>query len=628
MEGFNINEELNKLPTSPGVYIMHKAGGEIIYVGKAKNLKNRVRQYFNESYKKTNKILQMVHNIDYFEYIVVDNELESLILESNFIKEYRPKYNTLLKDDKNYPYIKVTINEDFPRVFFVHRKYDDNAKYFGPYKSAGTVYQILDYIKKNYKIRNCKMAITKEDNEKHFDDKNAPMVIKNGTKKKECLYYHLNMCLAPCIDKTVYGVYKNQLHDICLFLNGDFNEIIKNLKSLMNEASNNNDFEHAIKYRDQINSIYEIEERQKIDQKTDSDIDVVGFYKGEKVAVVQIFEIRDGNIINRNVHFLDIDQNDLDVDILESFIKQYYNDPYFLPSEILLPFNLNEEDLISKWLSRDKKKIKIVVPKIGQNEKLVKLATTNAKIQYEQRSKKYEKEKNEIKIAYNTLEKIIGDTNIDRIESYDISNTAGSINVASMVVFQHGNFMKNEYRKFRIKTVEKSDDYASMREVITRRINRYKENSEKFANLPSLFLIDGGIGQVNIVKDVLNEYNIDIPIMGMVKDDNHKTKGLIYDDFLIDLSKYKELFKLITKIQDETHRFAIEYHKSLRSKEQIKSILDEIIGVGEKRKINLIKYFKNIDNIKNATIEDIIKVPLFDKKSAMSVYEFFNKNNM
>ena len=516
MEGFNINEELNKLPTSPGVYIMHKAGGEIIYVGKAKNLKNRVRQYFNESYKKTNKILQMVHNIDYFEYIVVDNELESLILESNFIKEYRPKYNTLLKDDKNYPYIKVTINEDFPRVFFVHRKYDDNAKYFGPYKSAGTVYQILDYIKKNYKIRNCKMAITKKDNENHFDDKNAPMVIKNGTKKKECLYYHLNMCLAPCIDKTVYDVYKNQLHDICLFLNGDFNEIIKNLKSLMNEASNNNDFEHAIKYRDQINSIYEIEERQKIDQKTDSDIDVVGFYKGEKVAVVQIFEIRDGNIINRNVHFLDIDQNDLDVDILESFIKQYYNDPYFLPSEILLPFNLNEEDLISKWLSRDKKKIKIVVPKIGQNEKLVKLATTNAKIQYEQRSKKYEKEKNEIKIAYNTLEKIIGDTNIDRIESYDISNTAGSINVASMVVFQHGNFMKNEYRKFRIKTVEKSDDYASMREVITRRINRYKENSEKFANLPSLFLIDGGIGQVNIVKDVLNEYNINIPIMGMV----------------------------------------------------------------------------------------------------------------
>ncbi len=627
MEGFNISDELKKLPDKAGVYIMHKKGGEVIYVGKAKNLKNRVRQYFNESYKKTNKILQMVNNIDYFEYIVVDNELESLILESNYIKEYRPKYNTLLKDDKNYPYIKVTINEDFPRVLFVHRKYEDKSKYYGPYKSVGIVYQVLDYIKKNYRIRNCKMPIHKENVlDKHFDSDKLLVIPNNKTKKKECLYYHLKMCMAPCIDKSVYVDYNNQIKDICSLLNGNYEDVIKELKVLMDKASSENDFEHAIEYRDKINSIYEIQEKQKIDQKNDDDKDVVGIYKGEKVAIVQIFEIRDGNIINRNIHFLDIDKNDLEVDILESFIKQYYNDPYFLPSEILLPLELPDCDLITKWLSRNSnKKIKLTVPKIGKNEKLVELANTNAKIQYSQRLKKYEKERDEVNIAYDVLKRITGLDNIDRIESYDISNTAGSINVASMVVFEHGNFMKNEYRKFRIKTIVGSDDYGAMNEVINRRLSRYIENNDKFKILPSIFFIDGGAGQVHIVNKVLNEYNIDIPVFGMVKDDNHRTRGLIYNDIEIDLSDYKELFKLVTRIQDETHRFAIEYHKFLRSREQTKSILDEIDTIGEKRKINLIKHFKSIDNIKNATIDEISKVPLFNLKSATIVYDFFRK---
>ena len=615
MENFDIKEELKKLPDKPGVYLMHKEGGEIIYVGKAKNLKNRVRQYFNESYKKSNKILQMVSNIDYFEYIVVDNELESLILEANLIKEYRPRYNTLLKDDKNYPYIKVTVNEDFPRVFFVHRKSKDNAKYFGPYKSGNSAKTVIDFIKSAYKLRSCRMPI-RSDN-----------INNNNKKYKECLYYHLNMCLAPCIDNSIIDEYKDNVKQVLEFLSGKFDNAIENLSKKMEEASNAENFEKAIEYRDKINSIYDISERQKIEQSKTDDKDIIGMYRASDLALIQIFEVRDGNIIDRSVNFLNIDENETDEDIYENFIKQYYNQTYFMPSEIWISKELEDKNLLEEWLSKNAdKKVKIVVPKIGQNDKLVKLANMNAKIQWDQRAHSHVKEKNDIDIALSDLCKITGLDEVNRLESYDISNTAGSINVASMVVFEGYNFKKNDYRKFRIKTVAGPDDYASMREVIDRRVKHFIDNDMKFGALPSIFLIDGGLGQVAVAKEVLDQYVIDIPVIGMVKDDNHKTRALVYDGYEVDLKNFKELFKLITRIQDETHRFAIEYHKSLRTKAQVNSILDEIEGIGEKRKMALIRHFKDIESIKNAKVEDLIKVQGFDKKSASAVYNFFNED--
>ncbi len=552
MSDFNIEKELTKLPTSPGVYLMHKADGEVIYVGKAKNLKNRVKQYFSSSYKKTTKIEQMVMNIDYFEYIVVDNELESLILESNLIKEYRPRYNTLLKDDKNYPYIKLTVDEDYPRVFMVHRKSKDKALYFGPYMSGGIVKEALDYIKENYKLRLCKMDLSKPR--------------KSATKT--CLYYHLDMCSAPCVnrDKSEYWKEVNEIKD---FLGGNIKDIVKELEKKMTECSAEERYEEAALYRDKISIINEITEKQKIDSREEFDKDIIGMYRDRGIAVIQIFEVRDGNIIDRNSNILNIDDSDTDSEIISSFIKQYYNETFFLPREIWIPCDIEEKELFDEWLSRDKIKCKIVVPKRGEKDKLVKLASLNAKIQYDQRVAKYIREEKELQVAYDDLKKMTGLDSITRLESFDISNTSGVLNVASMVVWEGKGFKKNDYRKFRLRTVDGPDDYASMREVLVRRIERFVKDDIKFNNLPSIFLIDGGRGQVHVAEEVLKEYNLDVPVMGMVKDDDHNTRGLVYNDIEIDLRDYKELFKLITKIQDETHRFAIEYHRSLRSKEMV-----------------------------------------------------------
>ena len=552
MSDFNIENELKKLPTSPGVYLMHKFDGEVIYVGKAKNLKNRVKQYFSDSYQKTSKIEQMVANIDYFEYVVVDNELESLILESNFIKEYRPRYNTLLKDDKNYPYIKLTTDEAFPRVFKVHRKSKDKATYFGPYMSGGIVKEALDYIKDNYKLRLCKLDLTNPKKNKH----------------KTCLYYHLKMCSAPCInrDETSYMKEVNEVKD---FLSGNTKGIIKELERKMNECSDEDRFEEAAIYRDKIITINEITEKQKIDSKEEFDKDIVGMYREKDIAMIQIFEVRDGNIIDRNTNILNIDEKDTDEEVISSFIKQYYNETFFLPKEIWIPVEIDEKELFDEWLSRDIKKCKIITPKKGTKDKLVKLASLNAKIQYDQKVAKYVREEKELAIAYDDLKKITGVDEVKRLESYDISNTSGVLNVASMVVWEGKSFKKNDYRKFRIKTVQGPDDYASMTEVITRRIERFEKDDSKFNKLPSIFLIDGGLGQVGVVEEALKNYQIDIPVVGMIKDDNHRTRGLVYNGVEIDLHGYKELFRLITKIQDETHRFAIEYHRSLRSKEML-----------------------------------------------------------
>ena len=552
MSDFNIEEELKKLPTSPGVYLMHKFDGEVIYVGKAKNLKNRVKQYFSPSYNKTSKIEQMVSNIDHFEYIVVDNELESLILESNFIKEYRPRYNTLLKDDKNYPYIKITTEEKYPRVFMVHRKGKDSSTYFGPYMSGGIVKEALSYIKENYKLRLCKLDLNSEK--------------KNSYKT--CLYYHLDMCLAPCVNKDDTE-YKKQVEEVKDFLSGNTKGIIKSLESKMEECSEKEEYEKAAIYRDKIVNINEITEKQKIVSKEEFDKDIVGMYRNKDIAMIQIFEVRDGSIIDRNNNILNIDPNDTDSEVISSFIKQYYNETYFLPKEIWIPVEVDEKELFDEWLSRDKKKCKLVSPKKGDKDKLVKLASTNAKIQYDQRVAKYVREEKELSIAYDDLKKMTGLDEIKRFESFDISNTAGVLNVASMVVWEGKGFKKNDYRKFKLKTITGPDDYGSLEEVLTRRIERFISDDSKFNSLPSIFLIDGGLGQVNVVEGVLNKYQIDIPVMGMVKDDKHRTRGLVYNGVEIDLSNYKELFKLITKIQDETHRFAIEYHRSLRSKEMV-----------------------------------------------------------
>lgn len=552
MSDFNIESELKKLPTSPGVYIMHKSDGEVIYVGKAKNLKNRVKQYFSDSYQKTSKINQMVSNIEYFEYIVVDNELESLILESNFIKEYRPRYNTLLKDDKNYPYIKLTTDEPYPRVFMVHRKSKDKALYFGPYMSGGIVTEALKYIKDNYKLRLCKLDLSK----------------KKQIKYKECLYYHLNMCSAPCVNENVED-YMKEVNEVKNFLSGNTKEIIRELEKKMNDYASDNKFEEAAEYRDKIRTINEITEKQKIDSKEEFDKDIVGMYREKDIAMIQIFEVRDGNIIDRNTNIVNIDENDTDSEIISSFIKQYYNETFFLPREIWIPIEIEDKELYDEWLSRDTRKCKLVVPKKGSKDKLVKLASLNAKIQYNQRVAKYLREEKELGIAYEDLKKITGIDEIKRLESYDISNTSGVLNVASMVVWEGKGFKKNDYRKFKIKTVTGPDDYASMEEVITRRVERFVKDDAKFNSLPSIFLIDGGRGQVNVALSVLSKYQIDIPVIGMVKDENHRTRGIIYNDVEVDLHNYKELFKLITKIQDETHRFAIEYHRSLRSKEML-----------------------------------------------------------
>lgn len=558
VENFDIKEELKKLPTSPGIYIMHKKGGEVIYVGKAKNLKNRVRQYFQSQENKTNKIRQMIANIDYFEYIVVDNELESLILESNFIKEYRPRYNTLLKDDKHYPYIKMTTSEDFPRVYMVHQKGRDKDTYFGPYKSSNAVKYVLQYIKKNYKLRQCKINLS----------------LNRKKPYKKCLYHHLNMCVGPCIDLDK-DRYDEQIKEVKKLLNGGIDEIIKKFTDEMIEFSNNDDFENAIILRDKITALKEIAEHQKIDSKDALDKDVIGLYRKDNIAMVQIFEVRDGKIIDRNTNILNIDEEDRDSDIMASFLKQYYNETSFLPREIWMPIEIEDKELFDKWLNRDKTKCKLVFPKRGEKDKLIKLASINAKIQYDQKVAKYVKEEKELISAYDTLKKITGVDKIERLESYDISNTAGVLNVASMVVWEGKNFKKNDYRKFRLKTVTESNDYAALTEVLSRRIERYLINDSKFNHMPSIFLMDGGIGQVSVAEKTLEKYDIKIPVIGMVKDDNHRTRGLVYNGVEVDLSNYAELFKFITKIQDETHRFAIEYHRSLRSKEMLSCLKEK-----------------------------------------------------
>lgn len=617
---FDFEEELKKLPAKPGVYIMHDSRDAIIYVGKAISLKNRVRQYFQSSRGKSPKILQMVANIAYFEYIVVDSEMEALVLECNLIKEHRPKYNTMLKDDKSYPYIKVTVNEAFPRVLYAHRQKKDKAKYFGPYTSGYAVKETLELLRKTYCYRNCNKQLPNE------NDQGRP-----------CLYYHIGQCKAPCQGSISREEYRKNIDEILEFLNGNYGIMTKKLTAAMMEASENLEFEKAAEYRDLLNSVNKLTQQQKASDTAGSNRDVIAFSTAGDEAVVQVFFIREGKMLGREHFYLTGVENEERSDIMANFIKQYYAGTPYLPRELLLGTQLSAEDerLIAEWLSAKRGgKVKILTPQRGEKERLIELAEKNASLVLQQDSEKIKREEAKTTGAVRQIAEWLGIPEITRIESYDISNTSGFESVGSMVVYENGKPKKNDYRKFKIRTVAGPDDYASMREVLTRRFRHGLQEQEKtdsgldsFHRFPDLILMDGGRGQVNICLEVLAELGIEhVRVCGMVKDDHHRTRGLYYNNKELPMDTSGEAFRLITRIQDETHRFAIEYHRSLRGKAQVHSILDDIPGIGEVRRRALMKRFQSLEEIKAAAEEEIAELPEFNRAAAKQVYQFFHGN--
>lgn len=619
---FNIDEELKKLPAKPGVYIMRDSKDTIIYVGKAIILKNRVRQYFQNSRNLTPKIRQMVERIDHFEYIITDSELEALVLECNLIKEHRPKYNTMLKDDKTYPYIRVTLNEAYPRVLFSREMKKDKSKYFGPYTSVTAVKDILELLRKIYKIRTC--------------NRNLPRDIG---KERPCLYYHMGQCDAPCQGYISSEEYHTNIDGVIEFLNGNYTPVVKMLEEKMQKASENLEFERAVECRDLLNSVKQIVNKQKITNTDQVDRDIIAFARDKNEAVVQTFFIRSGKLIGRDHFHLSGVEGEADSQVMSSFLKQFYAGTPYIPKEIFLGAETDEEELMQEWLSVKRgQKVHLKVPKKGEKERLVELARKNALLVLNQDMDKLKREEAKTTGALKELALLLNLPMIDRIESFDISNTAGFESVGSMVVYEKGKPKKADYRKFKIKSVQGPDDYASMYEMLTRRFthgqNQRKERSEKnldeifdsFTKYPDLILMDGGKGQVGVALMVLSELHMDIPVCGMVKDDNHRTRGLYYNNKELPIDKSSELFKLITRIQDETHRFAIEYHRSLRQKHQVHSILDDIKGIGPTRRRALMKYFQSLEAIQAAEVEEIQKVPAMNRASAKVVYEFFHKD--
>lgn len=621
---FNIEEELKKLPAKPGVYIMRDKHDTIIYVGKAISLKNRVRQYFQSSRNLMPKIVKMVSKIDHFEYIITDSEVEALVLESNLIKEHMPRYNTMLKDDKSYPYIKVTVQEAYPRVMMTRQVKKDKAKYFGPYTSVLAVKDTLDLLRKIYQIRSC--------------NRNLPRDIG---KERACLYYHIKQCSGPCQGYISEEEYKKSVDQIIEFLNGNFNEVLSMLENKMMNASENMEFEEAAGYRDLMTSVKQMAQKQKItNMSNQEDKDIIAFARAGDEAVVQVFFIRNGKLIGREHYHLTGVENDTREGVMTSFVKQFYAGTPFIPRELLLQEELEEPELITEWLSAKRgQKVYIHVPKKGEKEKLVELAEKNASLVLQQDSEKIKKEEQRTKGAMKEIENLLGLESIKRIESFDISNINGFESVGSMVVYENGKPKRNDYRKFKIKWVTGSDDYASMNEVLTRRfIHGKREKAElleknidlehgSFTSFPDLIMMDGGRGQVNIALKVMEELQLTIPVCGMVKDDNHRTRGLYFNNIEIPIDRNSEGFKLITRIQDETHRFAIEYHRSLRSKGQVHSILDDIPGIGQKRRKELMKNFLSLDEIKEATIEQLSIVPTMNERAAKQVYDFFHNND-
>lgn len=616
---FDIQEELKKLPGKPGVYIMHDEKDAIIYVGKAVSLKNRVRQYFQSSRNKGVKIEQMVTRIARFEYIVTDSELEALVLECNLIKEHRPKYNTMLKDDKAYPFIKVTVSEDYPRVLFSHTMKKDKNKYYGPYTSAGAVKDTIDLIHKIYKIRTCSRKLPKDIG-----------------KERPCLNYHIKQCLAPCQGYISREEYRRSVEEAMSFLNGNYGPVIKMLEQRMNEAAEQMDFEAAIEQRELLKSVKQVAQKQKITSSDGEDKDVLALAVQETDAVVQMFFIRGGRMIGRDHFFLRVAPHDTADAILSSFIKQFYTGTPFIPREIMLPEEIEDRTVIEEWLGGKRGgRVYLRVPKKGTKEKLVELAARNAEIVLNQDKDRIKREEGRTIGAMKEIAGLLGLADVVRVEAYDISNISGFESVGSMIVYERGKPKRSDYRKFKIRSVKGPDDYASMNEVLTRRfehgIEEQKELMEKqvadkfgsFSVFPDLIMMDGGKGQVNIALQVLERLHLDIPVCGMVKDDNHRTRGLYFQNEEIPMDKSSEGFRLITRIQDEAHRFAIEYHRSLRSKEQVHSILDDIEGIGPARRKSLMRTFQSLEAIKEASVEELAKAPSMNEASARKVYEFF-----
>ena len=613
---FNIEEELKKLPGKPGVYIMHGEKDEIIYVGKAVSLKNRVRQYFQSSRNKGAKIEQMVTHITRFEYIVTDSELEALVLECNLIKEHRPKYNTMLKDDKTYPFIKVTVNEPYPRVLFSRTMKKDKAKYFGPYTSSTAVKDVIELVRKIYMVRSC--------------NRNLP---RDCGKDRPCLYYHMKQCTAPCQGNVSEEVYKQNIGQVLHFLNGNFQETIDQLTEKMMAASEDMRFEDAAGYRDLINSIRRIGERQKITTYGEEDRDIIAVAMDESEdlreqdAVVQVFFMRGGRLIGRDHFFLRVARGDTKAQVLSSFLKQFYAGTPFIPAEIMMQTEIEDGEIIEDWLTaRRKQRVHIRVPKKGTKEKLVELAKENAWMVLSKDRERIKREEGRTIGAVKEIEDWLGLKDIVRMEAYDISNISGFESVGSMVVYEKGKPKRSDYRKFKIKWVQGPNDYASMEEVLTRRFtHESKGEYDSFSILPDLILMDGGRGQVNIARKVLGELGIDIPVCGMVKDDNHRTRGVYFNNVEIPIDTSGEGFHLVTRIQDEAHRFAIEYHRSLRSKEQVHSVLDDIPGIGETRRKALMRRFRSVENIRDASVEELSQTESMNVQSAEAVYQFFHR---
>lgn len=617
---FHIEEELKKLPSLPGVYIMHDKHDTIIYVGKAISLKNRVRQYFQKSRNLGIKKEQMVEQIERFEYIVTDSELEALVLESNLIKEHKPKYNTMLKDDKNYPFIKVTTGEEFPRIMTARSMKKDKSKYFGPYTSAGAVKDVIELTRKLYHLRTCSRVLPRDIG-----------------KERPCLYYHIKQCYGPCQGYVSKEAYKEQVDALLEFLNGNHKTVLKDLEEKMYQASEEMRFEDAAQYRDLIQSVERIGEKQKITDHPGEDKDIIAMAEEGLDAVVQVFFVRDGKLIGRDHFYMKTVPGDTRSMILSSFLKQFYAGTPFIPREIMIQDEIEDQDLIAQWLeTRKGKKVRIVVPKKGTKEKLVEMAYQNAKLVLRQDKERIKREEGRTIGAVKEISQLLGMENINRIEAFDISNISGFQSVGSMIVYEKGKPKRSDYRKFRIKSVKGSNDYASMEEVLTRRfvhgMNEQEERENRqleqdygsFTRFPDLIMMDGGRGQVNIALEVLAKLNLDIPVCGMVKDDKHRTRGLYFQNEEIPIARDSEGFKLITRIQDEAHRFAIEYHRSLRSKGQVHSVLDDIPGIGPARRKALMKHFKGLEGMKEASVEELSQIESMNEKAARQVFEFFH----
>lgn len=620
LEMFNIEEELKKLPEKPGVYIMHDAQDNIIYVGKAIRLRSRVRSYFREKINRGPQIEKMVTQIARFEYIVTDSELEALVLENNLIKEHNPKYNTLLKDDKTYPYIKVTVGEPYPKVLFSRIMKKDKSRYFGPFTSAAAVKDTIELLNKLFKLRTCNRVLPRD-----------------CGLDRPCLNYHIGQCLAPCQDYVSQEEYRANVNKALEFLNGNYGMILDDLQKKMEEAAENLEFEEAARYRDLFNSVKSVSQKQKITDSDGEDKDIIALDKDGGEAVVQVFFVRGGKLIGRE-HFYMTHVEDSDKpQILLDFVKQFYAGTPFVPRELILQKEIEDVPILEEWLTaRRGGRVYIRVPKKGQKEKLVELAEKNARLVLEKDRERIKREEARTVGAVREIAQLLELPVLDRMEAFDISNISGFENVGSMVVYEKGKPKRSDYRKFKIKTVAGPDDYACMREVLTRRFTHGLEEAQElknkqiadefgsFTKFPDLLLMDGGRGQVNIALQVLDELHLNIPVCGMVKDDNHRTRGLYYHNVEIPIDKASESFKLITRVQDEAHRFAIEYHRSLRSKDQVKSVLDEIPGVGPARRKALMKSFASINEVRSATAEELADRADIPMHVAQEIYDFFH----